>query len=81
MEQLRSGDKLDSGSVAKLQMMRIRVLYEAGREDTTRNFVNKAKLIEYIKGIGTSRENLIRFAHYMEALVAYHRFYRISNER
>lgn len=81
VEQLRSEPTLDSKSVAKLQMMRIRVLYEAGREDSTKKFVEQAKLIEYLKGIGTSRDDLIRFAHYMEALVAYHRFYRIGNER
>lgn len=81
VEQLRSETALDSGSVAKLQMMRIRVLYEAGREESTKKFVEEAKLIEYIKGIGTSRDNLIRFAHYMEALVAYHRFFHIGNEK
>ena len=30
---------------------------------------------EYIKGIQMNREKFIRFAHYMEALVAYHRYY------
>ena len=39
-----------------------------------RDFVEKAKLLEYIKGISSSRAEMIRFAHYMEALVAYHRF-------
>ena len=35
----------------------------------------KAKLLEYIKDIGSSRAKLIAFTQYMEALVAYHRFY------
>lgn len=56
-------------------MMRIRTAYEAGRDDTVKTFVEKARLLQYMKGIGSSREDLIRFAHYMEALVAYHRFY------
>ena len=33
---------------------------------------------EYLQdplGISTNRETLIAFAHYMEALVAYHRYY------
>ena len=29
----------------------------------------------FIKGIGNSRAEFIRFARYMEALVAYHRFF------
>lgn len=62
-------------SIAKLQKLRIRVLYEAGREQSVKEFVETSKLLEYIKGIDKNRENMLRFCHYMEALVAYHRFY------
>ena len=30
--------------------------------------------LEYLKGVGDSREAMIQFAHYVEALVAYHRY-------
>ena len=61
---------------AKLQMLRIRILYEAGRDERdVKPFVEKSKLLEYIKGIQMNREKFIQFAHYMEALVAYHRYY------
>ena len=73
-ENLRTDRELLPESVTALTMMRIRVVYEAGREDAVKTFVREAKLLEYIKGIGTSREALVSFAHYMEALVAYHRF-------
>lgn len=62
-------------SIAKLQKLRIRVLYDAGREQSVKEFVETSKLLEYIKGINKNRENMLRFCHYMEALVAYHRFY------
>lgn len=62
-------------SIAKLQKLRIRVLYDAGREPIVKEFVETSKLLEYIKGIDKNRENMLRFCHYMEALVAYHRFY------
>lgn len=62
-------------SIAKLQKLRIRVLYDAGREQSVKEFVETSKLLEYIKGIDKNRENMLRFCHYMEALVAYHRFY------
>ena len=73
-ENLRDDAELLPSSRSALTMMRIRVVYEAGREQTVKEFVTETKLLEYIKGIGNSREKLIDFAHYMEALVAYHRF-------
>lgn len=75
VENLRTEQTLLADSVSRLMMMRVRALYEAGRDQATKNFIEKAKLLEYLKGIGNDREKLIRFAHYMEALVAYHRYY------
>ena len=73
-ENLRDEPELLPESKNALTMMRIRVVYEAGREQTVKDFVTEAKLLEYIKDIGADREKLIAFAHYMEALVAYHRY-------
>lgn len=74
-ENRRRDTAISSESAAKLQMLRIRVLYEAGREQSVKKFVETSKLLAYIKGIDKNRENMLRFCHYMEALVAYHRFY------
>lgn len=74
-ERLRTEQTLTKESVAGIGMMRIRTAYECGRDRDTKSFVEKARLLQYLKGIGDSREDLIAFAHYMEALVAYHRFY------
>lgn len=73
-ENLRTETELSSGSKLKLMRLRVRVVYDAGRERDVKNFVEKAKLLEYLKGVGDSREAMIQFAHYMEALVAYHRY-------
>lgn len=73
-EYLRQENELLLESVAKLQMMRVRVLYECGRDAATKSFVEAAQLIEYMKGIGKNRETMIAFTHYVEALVAYHRY-------
>lgn len=75
VEKLSTDKDLSAESVAKVNMMRVRTAYEAGRDNTVKAFVEKAKLLQYLKGIGTSRKALIDFAHYMEALVAYHRFF------
>lgn len=74
-ERLRTEPALTKESIAGIGMMRIRTAYECGRDRDTKLFVEKARLLQYLKGIGDSREDLIAFAHYMEALVAYHRFY------
>lgn len=73
-ESLRKEEVLSPDSQLKLMRLRVRIVYDAGRENDVRSFVERAKLLEYIKGIGSSRAEMIRFAHYMEALVAYHRF-------
>lgn len=74
-ENIRTDEKLQPENVVKLNLMRVRVAYECGRDDTVKDFVTKTKLLEYLKGISTDRADLIRFAHYMEALVAYHRYF------
>lgn len=74
-ENLRNEPDLLPESRTALTMMRIRVVYESGREEAVKTFVRESKLLEYLKDIGTSRQKLIDFSHYMEALVAYHRFF------
>lgn len=60
--------------VERIRYLRVRLVYESGRESAVGAFVRGANLIEYLKGIGESRAQFIRYARYMEALVAYHRF-------
>ena len=74
-ESIRTEDKLKPDSVVKLNLMRVRVAYECGRDDTVKSFVAQTNLLEYLKGISTDRADLIRFAHYMEALVAFHSYF------
>ena len=74
-ERLQTGKTLKKENVSQLQMMRVRVLYEGGRDRKTKQFIEASHILEYIKGIGTDRELFLRFAHYLEALVAYHRYF------
>lgn len=73
-ENLRTEAELLEESQLKLMRLRVRIVYDAGREKAVMRFVEKTNLLNYIKGIGKNRAEMIRFAHYMEALVAYHRF-------
>jgi CRISPR-associated protein Csm2 len=60
---------------SRVQYLRLHLAYEAGRENAVKNFVEQADLMNQLNNIGDSRDRLILFCHYMEALVAYHRFY------
>lgn len=74
-EKGRKEDTLKEGSLDKIQMARIRIVYEMGRESSVREFVEKTKLLPYIKGIENDRKAFIRFFHYIESVVAYHSYW------
>jgi len=65
-------DKLNAEIIGRINYMKIRFIYEAGREPKVKKLVDKAKILEQIKG---SRDQYILFSRYMEALVAYRKFY------
>ena len=57
---------------------RIRFVYECGRDDSkrkVRNFVEKSEVLEILKEIKKSKKNYLLFSRYMEALVAFHKYY------
>ena len=68
-------EKLRESLQGKVQYLRVRFVYAAGREKAVEEFVKKAHIISYLKAIGDNKENLLFFCKYMEALVAYHKFY------
>ncbi len=74
VENLRTDEKLLPESQLKIMRLRVRMVYDAGRDAEVKTFVERAKLLSYLKGIGSNRESMIKLAHYMEALVAYHRY-------
>ena len=59
----------------QINYMKIRFVYESGREATVKNLVEQADILTHIDEIGDSREQYILFNRYMEALVAYRKFY------
>lgn len=74
-EILRTEETISPDSQVKLQMARIRIAYECGRDENTRKFIDAAHLLPWLKAIGNSREKAIQYIHYLEAIVAYHRFF------
>lgn len=72
---LSSDEKLSSEITSRIEYLRIRVIYECGRDESVRYFIEEAKIIETLKEIGSSKANFLLFNRYMEALVAFHKFY------
>jgi CRISPR-associated protein Csm2 len=66
---------LTKDTLNKIQRLRIRLVYECGREPIIRSFTDTGKLLEEIAKIGNQKDKYIAFSRYMEALVAYHRYY------
>lgn len=64
------------GSVTeRIQYLRLRFIYESGREESVKAFVEEAKLLQALQEIKGKRQNFIIFSRYMEALVAYRKYY------
>ncbi|TGY97289.1 type III-A CRISPR-associated protein Csm2 [Petralouisia muris] len=68
-------EKLNDELCGRIDYLKVRVLYEAGREPVVREFVEDTNMLKCISEIGGSKKNYLLFSRYMEALVAYHRFY------
>lgn len=68
-------ERLSDDLYMRTQYLKMRMAYESGRDDAVKDFIEKADLINKIDKIGRSKEKLLNFCHYMEALVAYHKFY------
>jgi CRISPR-associated protein Csm2 len=73
---LEKEDTLSSYYIDKIRYMKVRLVYEAGRDEkrAIKNFIEKAELITALDYIGDSKEKFLRYARYLESLVAYHRF-------
>lgn len=70
-----SGSELDEDLISRVQYLKMRIAYEAGREKAVMEFVRSADLLNQVAAIGKDRQQLIVFCNYMEALVAYHKYY------
>jgi CRISPR-associated protein Csm2 len=68
------GDEIPQALQDKVQYLRVRFIYQAGREPAVKKLLQQAKLLEALAEIGDSRDELIRFCRYMEALAAYKKF-------
>lgn len=68
--------KISSSTENALLSARVRIVYECGRDkEKVGRFVQDTKILDYLKGLHSSQADFMKFYHYLEALVAYHKFY------
>lgn len=68
--------KLSPATEKELLAARIRIVYECGREPkSVGNFVRNTNILSYLKGLNGNQAYFLEFYHYLEALVAYHKFH------
>lgn len=63
---------------SRIDYLRVRCVYEYGRDDKDRllkSFMDEAEILTALKEIKGSRSRYILFQRYIEALVAFHKFY------
>lgn len=68
-------EKLSTELIGQINYMKIRFVYEAGREVKVKKLIEEADILTHIDEIKNSRKQYILFSRYMEALVAYRKFY------
>ena len=92
-EQLRTGhvEKLDADMMSQVQYIKLRLIYAAGRDEGDNGvfkFMQCSSLIECLDTVGDSPQQYLLVCKYLEALIAYHKWYetrkkleRSSNNR
>lgn len=80
-EVLVSDEKLSEDLISRIDYLRVRFIYEYGRDNKgnsykgdLQKFIDDAKILDILKEINGSKKNYILFYHYMEALVAFHKY-------
>ena len=73
-----SEENLSRQCISELRRMRVRIIYDMGRDTKVMNFIKNKNIIAYMNMLETSnksRKDFKLFCDYFEALVAFHRYY------
>lgn len=65
---------------SRIEYLRVRCFYEAGRERLVKDFMRKSQIPEILREINGEKKNFILFNHYLEALVAFRKYYGGKDE-
>ncbi len=69
-------EKLSPDLAAQVKFLKVKLAYQVGRgDDRLKKFVEETDLMAAIGSIGSDAKKYEEFARYVEALVAFHKFY------
>lgn len=68
-------EELGDDIVGRINYMKVQFYYSAGRESSVKDLLEQANVLRIIDEIGNSRSKYIIFSRYMEALVAFRKYY------
>ncbi len=68
-------EHLSNEEIGRINYLKLRFVYEAGREQKVKRLVETAQILQCLDAIKGNRSQYILFSRYMEALVAYRKFY------
>ena len=58
----------------RIAYLKMRFVYEAGREEAVKAFLEEARILKEIEKIKGSKKEYLKFSRYIEALVAWHTY-------
>ena len=66
--------ELGNDILSKLKYIKMKIAYQAGRDPKVKQFVEDTNIMNHIDNVKV-KDDVILLAHYMEALVAYRKYY------
>lgn len=68
-------EMLSDDLLARINYLKVHFYYEAGREKKVKELLEKAQVFDVLNDIRGKRSGFILFSRYMEALVAFRKYY------
>lgn len=70
-------EELNERLKGRIDYLRVNFIYQASKDgnEGVRELLEQARVLNLLKGVNGSKKKYIRFNRYMEALVAFHKYY------
>jgi len=68
------GDVLPQDIIDEIEYVKIKLIYQSGRERAVKSFMEKAQIEKRMDAIGNSKKKFVEFNRFIEGIVAYHKF-------
>lgn len=68
-------DTMPEELVNEINYLRVRIIYQAGREWKVKKLVDNAQLDQRLKNVGNDIKEYLEFNRFIEEIVAYHKYY------